>query len=107
MGPDMGCAIADYDGGALFCWGDLPTGRVGAPVYIVGATPNGIPSSVTDVWVGDTHYCAIVAADLWCAGVNASGQVGDGTKTNRNTPVPVVGLPDGDHRLPIERKAEA
>ena len=27
MGPDMGCAIADYDGGALFCWGDLPTGR--------------------------------------------------------------------------------
>lgn len=95
MGPDMGCAIANYDGGALFCWGDLPTGRVGAPVYIVGTTPYGIPSSVTDVWVGDTNYCAIVAGDLWCAGVNASGQVGDGTKTNRNTPVPVVGLPDG------------
>ena len=95
MGPDMGCAIADYDGGALFCWGDLPTGRVGAPVYIVGTTPNGIPSSVTDVWVGDTNYCAIVAGDLWCAGVNGSGQLGDGTKTNRNTPVPVVGLPDG------------
>lgn len=95
MGPDMGCAIANYDGGALFCWGDLPTGRVGTPVYIVGTTPNGIPSSVTDVWVGDTNYCAIVAGDLWCAGVNGSGQVGDGTKTNRNTPVPVVGLPDG------------
>ena len=95
MGPDMGCAIADYDGGALFCWGDLPTGRVGAPVYIVGTTPNGIPSSVTDVWVGDTNYCAIVAGDLWCAGVNGSGQLGDGTKTNRNTPIPVVGLPDG------------
>jgi len=95
MGPDMGCAIADYDGGALFCWGDLPTGRVGAPVYIVGTTPNGIPSSVTDVWVGDRNYCAIVAGDLWCAGVNASGQLGDGTKSNRNTPVPVVGLPDG------------
>ena len=95
MGPDMGCAIADYDGGALFCWGDLPTGRVGAPVYIVGTTPNGIPSSVTDVWVGDTNYCAIVAGDLWCAGVNGSGQLGDGTKSNRNTPIPVVGLPDG------------
>ncbi len=95
MGPDMGCAIANYDGGALFCWGDLPTGRVGTPVYIVGTTPNGIPSSVTDVWVGDTNYCAIVAGDLWCAGVNGYGQVGDGTKTNRNTPIPVVGLPDG------------
>jgi len=95
MGPDMGCAIANYDGGALFCWGDLPTGRVGAPVYIVGTTPNGIPSSVTDVWVGDTNYCAIVAGDLWCAGINGSGQLGDGTKSNRNTPVPVVGLPDG------------
>ena len=95
MGPDMGCAIANYDGGALFCWGYLPTGRVGAPVYIVGTTPNGIPSSVTDVWVGDTNYCAIVAGDLWCAGVNGSGQIGDGTKANRNTPVPVAGLPDG------------
>ena len=95
MGTDMGCAIANYDGGALFCWGDLPTGRAGTPVAVVGSTPNGIPGSVTDVWVGDTNYCAIVAGDLWCAGVNASGQLGDGTKTNRNTPVPVAGLPDG------------
>jgi alpha-tubulin suppressor-like RCC1 family protein len=43
--------------------------------------------------VGGAHTCALLADDsLRCWGCNGSGALGDGTSTNRSTPVMVVGL---------------
>lgn len=43
--------------------------------------------------VGYLHTCAWQADGvIWCWGLNNAGQLGDGTTTNRLTPVRVVGL---------------
>ncbi len=44
--------------------------------------------------VGDAHGCALRDdGTMLCWGNNEYGQLGDGTSTNRLTPVPVLGLP--------------
>ncbi len=43
---------------------------------------------------GGSHVCALVHnGGAWCWGFNDNGQLGDGTTTNRSTPVAVSGLP--------------
>lgn len=55
-----------------------------APVPISGL------SGVTALAVGSSHACAVLASgQVWCWGVNRSGQLGDATIINRPTPVPV------------------
>jgi len=44
---------------------------------------------------GTYHTCAIASEAAYCWGSNNSGQVGDGTATDRWLPVPVVGLSSG------------
>lgn len=39
-------------------------------------------NKATDVGVGDENSCAINNKQVYCWGVNGSGQVGDGTTTN-------------------------
>jgi alpha-tubulin suppressor-like RCC1 family protein len=37
------------------------------------------------------HTCGVTAAhQVYCWGWNSAGQLGDGARTNRSTPVPVV-----------------
>lgn len=47
------------------------------------------------VAVGENHSCALAGGRVSCWGSNSDGQLGDGTKTSRLTPVLVQGLPAG------------
>ena len=47
----------------------------------------------TKVSAGSDFTCAVKTdGTVWCWGLNTSGQLGDGTTTNRNRPVQVSGL---------------
>lgn len=50
----------------------------------------GIATNWQQVSTGGSHACAATAAgELWCWGLNASGQLGDGTTTQATSPVQV------------------
>lgn len=91
------CAIASND--RAYCWGENSTaGKLGdgtttsrsVPVAVSqGAMPSLTVSSIS---VSTYHTCAINSTDnrVYCWGSNSSGQLGDGTTTNRLTPVAVL-----------------
>ena len=91
------CAL--LENGGVKCWGRNSNGRLGngtntdrdAPVDVSGLT-----SGVRDIVIGDDHTCALLEnGGVKCWGRNSYGQLGDGTTTNRNAPVQVVGLTSG------------
>ena len=90
------CAIHS---GVLKCWGKNSFGELTDGTTTRSTTPltiNGLGASATDMTAGDAHICAILttgAAKCW--GSNGIGQLGDGTTTNRTTPVQVTGLTSG------------
>ncbi len=52
------------------------------------------PSMATTVSAGYSHTCGISRVDLaMCWGSNSAGELGDGTRTDRDGPVAVQGLP--------------
>jgi len=92
------CAIlAD---GSVSCWGSDGMGQLGdgnpgdytiTPTPVVGITP---ANPAIALAAGEFHTCAVLADHtVSCWGHNGSGQLGDGTTTDRSLPTPVVGLP--------------
>ena len=91
------CALTQA--GGIKCWGYNLYGQLGdgsttrriTPVDVAGL--NAIAATVS---AGENHTCAVTAASaLKCWGYNFSGQVGDGTTTNRAIPIDVPGMDSG------------
>jgi len=100
VGEAHACALSTT--GAVKCWGrnqngQLGDGNGGPGVY----TPypvqvSGLTSGVIEVVTGDHHSCALThQGAVKCWGRNGDGQLGDGSKTDRHTPVQVHGLSSG------------
>ncbi|MFM7062043.1 MAG: RCC1 domain-containing protein, partial [Actinomycetes bacterium] len=95
------CALL-VDGTAR-CWGDNNFGELGDGTTTQRLTPvavSGLNDAISlsaggeaGFFAGDEFTCAVVASgNVRCWGANTSGQVGDGTTTQRLTPVTVPGL---------------
>jgi alpha-tubulin suppressor-like RCC1 family protein len=95
VGSQHACAIVE--GGDAWCWGFSSRGGLGGgpdvtssdlPVHVA------FPRPVTMIDAGFDGTCAITDdGAAWCWGENESGEVGDGTTTDRFAPVRVEGLP--------------
>lgn len=98
-GSGFACGHAGVN---IWCWGKNSVGQLGRG-YV---SPTGLPEPVyrsADVIVADVilyepavgadHVCARTnTSALMCWGSNASGQLGDGTKTDHSQPTEVLGL---------------
>jgi alpha-tubulin suppressor-like RCC1 family protein len=91
------CAILSGD--ALTCWGENDQGELGDGTTIERDRPvavAGLDANVRAVTAGYAHSCALTTyATVMCWGDNTDGELGDGTHTQRNTPVAVTGLSPG------------
>jgi hypothetical protein len=78
------------------CWGRNAEGQVGDGTTNERRTPvdvSGLTSGVTAIAAGDLHSCAVSGdGKIRCWGWNANGQLGDGTRFDRSTPVEVIGF---------------
>ena len=108
------CALMQNE--MIRCWGQNTSGQLGSgstsssstgtpPPDSSAAPPSGSSSSsnlsirkvnlagVRQVVAGSDYTCALTLNGLvYCWGLNSSGQIGDGTTTNRSSPTPVSGL---------------
>jgi alpha-tubulin suppressor-like RCC1 family protein len=87
------CALTS--GGAAFCWGENASGKLGDGTTTDRLTPVRVKSGgrlFGQVVAGWTHTCALGTDALgYCWGANFSGQLGDGTTTDRTVPVAIRG----------------
>jgi alpha-tubulin suppressor-like RCC1 family protein len=73
--------------------GDNTTTNSSNPIQVHGPGNVGFLTGIVDIAGGMSHSMALKNdGTVWCWGGNADGQIGDGTNTQRNTPVQVKGL---------------
>ena len=96
-GQNHTCGITAI--GGVKCWGQNTYGKLGD-----GTTSNkyfptdvfGLTSGVASISAGQSHTCAITTTGgAKCWGYNSTGQLGDGTTTQRTSPADVSGLTSG------------
>ena len=87
------CAI--LDDGSVSCWGYNSDGQLGDGTNTLRNTPTQTSSLGTDrtavaISAGGYHTCAILDDGyVSCWGGNGTGQLGDGTRIDRNTPTAI------------------
>ena len=93
------CAL--YFEGNVSCWGDNEYGQLGDGTTTSRSTPVGVGwfggfFGVSMISAGGMHTCVQAynpsGTGEMCWGYNGYGELGDGTTTNRSSPVNVVGL---------------
>ena len=91
---DHSCAV--LESGEVKCWGaywygQLGDGRTSDRGDAISTTPvavTGLPTA-TAIASGDAHTCVVTTAkEVWCWGVNWSGQLGDPSFTDWDSPTP-------------------
>jgi alpha-tubulin suppressor-like RCC1 family protein len=82
-------------GGALYCWGLNDHGQLGDGTPATRRTPTPVSGNLSFVEVtagvefiaGGSHTCGRVASGaVYCWGMNAYGQLGDGTTADKWIP---------------------
>ena len=90
-GPSHTCAL--MTSGGVKCWGNNEFGRLGDSTTTDRTTPvnvSELTSGVSAIVAGNAHTCALMSnGAVKCWGNNNFGQLGDGTLTERHTPVEV------------------
>ena len=93
-GAEHTCALTNS--GGVKCWGRNNYGQLGDGTTTDRLTPadvSGLAEDVQSIEAGAEHTCALTASGgVMCWGRNDYGQLGDGTTTDRLTPVEVNGL---------------
>ncbi len=87
--------------GTVWCWGSGGNGELGngstsdssTPVMVTGL-PSVVQIAVGGNLLGGDSTCALTSSGaVFCWGKNANGELGNGTTTNSDVPVQVIGLP--------------
>ncbi len=91
------CALTT--GGGVVCWGSNANGELGDGTTTTRWTPvavSGMSAGVAAIATGGWHSCAVTTgSSVLCWGNNEYGELGDGTTTDRWTPVAASGLSTG------------
>ncbi len=85
--------------GGMQCWGSNSSGELGDGTTTQRNSAVSVTSfsgGVSGIAAGTLNTCAILTSgSILCWGANGSGQVGDGTTSNRSSPTQVSGLTAG------------
>jgi alpha-tubulin suppressor-like RCC1 family protein len=85
-----------YETGEVFCWGNNQHGQLGDGTTENRFTPvsvQGLSTGAQSIVLGEDHTCArLKTGKVKCWGRNDFGQLGDGTWTDRSSPVDISGL---------------
>ena len=96
-GGNHTCALTTA--GSVLCWGSNDQGQLGDGSTQFRATPVpvlGLGTSVVAIDAGEYHTCALTSGGaVRCWGDNQDGQLGDGSRSDRLTPVTATGLVSG------------
>jgi len=114
VGTDHACAVLSDK--SAWCWGDNSDGATGAGTAVaregavrVTKAANAVFTNVVAISAGNAHTCALLGdKTVWCWGLNAYGQLGNGSTTTSLvavsaglTNIAILGQSTGNHTCAV------